>query len=940
MKAFDILKKKKGWGLPLTPKSQAKAPKFILRFNAARAYLDIRDDNGRLFYPDYRNFTGQMRKLLRTIYAIKKELEVRVDWENDSLAKQIPLGENDYILDLMKPDIDLFDASGKKLVFSEKTAHIEINIPPRMNASGKKQKYIRCTVRLLADGMEIASSTDFQILSERFVLSDGVIYEIKPIGENFEALPVFHTSISFEDLYNYIALACSSFTNIQIRYGDYGIREGRPLEATPCIIFEDVDAFHALRLSVSSTIQGFSPAFLNEYDINTIGEINDFERVLIIREVIYDDEDIQSAINFIRRALLKHRKKLSTGKAKDFYQDGTLFIIEPELASSFLYGELEGLLERFTLFGTEKLRSYKIRPATNPRLTLNLSHGIDFLEGDGTVEIEGQEFSLAELLRDYRKKGYVKLNDGTNVILERNYIKRLQRLFNVSEDKVKISFFDLPLVDELIEEKVSSSSLPQARKIFMGFNAIADAKVEFPNINGSLRSYQKYGFKWLRYLHEHGLGGCLADDMGLGKTIQAITLMGSVRKESKKPSLVVMPRTLLFNWEREIKKFCPEISVYTWYGATRDMSKAIEHDVILTSYGLVRSNIEIFKQEKFFYVILDESQHIKNVNFQISRAIMLLDCEHRLALSGTPLENNLWEIFSLFRFLNPGMFPSQQAFARDYVDPIQNHNDETAIRELRKKIYPFILRRLKEDVLPDLPSKVEQILYVEMSQEQKRLYEERRIFFKQAIREQVETHGIEKSQFFILQALSELRQLASVPETRTDGTIFSPKCELLMEHIEDAISNNRKILIFANFLSAIETISSDLSEAGIPFLSMTGATRNRKQLVDRFQNDPDLKIFLMTLKTGGIGLNLTAADTIFIYDPWWNLAAENQAIDRTHRIGQTKNVHCYRLICKNTIEEKILELQKKKQKLFESIVSKDQGAVKHLTMSDIDFILA
>ncbi|MEM9849079.1 MAG: DEAD/DEAH box helicase, partial [Bacteroidota bacterium] len=322
-----------------------------------------------------------------------------------------------------------------------------------------------------------------------------------------------------------------------------------------------------------------------------------------------------------------------------------------------------------------------------------------------------------------------------------------------------------------------------------------------------------------------------------------------------------------------------------------------------------------------------------------TKAIMLLKSDHRLALSGTPVENNLGELYSLFRFLNPTMFGTLNNFGKNYLTPIQKYGDKSAMQHLRKKIYPFILRRLKKDVLKDLPDKIEQTLYVEMSDQQQKLYEQRRQFYQVAINSQIAEKGVQGSQFFIFQALNELRQIASVPENLSDGKIPSPKRELLQEQLLDTVANGHKALVFANYLSAVELISEAVESAGIGYVSMTGATRNRQKLVDRFQNDPDCRVFIMTLKTGGTGLNLTAADTIFIFDPWWNVAAENQAIDRAHRIGQKNTVLAYKLITQGTIEEKILKLQEVKKELFDSIITTDGSATKSLTEEDINFIL-
>jgi len=400
-----------------------------------------------------------------------------------------------------------------------------------------------------------------------------------------------------------------------------------------------------------------------------------------------------------------------------------------------------------------------------------------------------------------------------------------------------------------------------------------------------------------------------------------------------------MPKSLLFNWASEIDKFSPWLSYYIYHGQTRDPACAKEKNLILTTYATVRNDIKTLSEEEFCYIILDESQSIKNINSQVSKAVMLLKSKHRLALSGTPIENNLGELYSLFRFLSPSMFGSAQDFNRYYAAPIQKENDKDALHELKKKIYPFILRRLKKDVLKELPDKIEQTLFVEMGPEQKAFYEQRRRFYHQAIKTQIAANGIKKSQFFIFAALSELRQIASIPESKSAKKIISPKREVLMENILDVVANNHKVLVFANFLDAIDILAEDLQKAGIDYLVMTGATRDRKSLVETFQNDETIKVFLMTLKTGGLGLNLTAADYIFIFDPWWNKAAENQAIDRTHRIGQDKTVFSYKLITKETIEEKILKLQELKSELFESLISSDGALIKTLDEKDVEFVL-
>ena len=344
-------------------------------------------------------------------------------------------------------------------------------------------------------------------------------------------------------------------------------------------------------------------------------------------------------------------------------------------------------------------------------------------------------------------------------------------------------------------------------------------------------------------------------------------------------------------------------------------------------------------EREFYYVILDESQAIKNSGTQTSKAVLLLKAQRRLALSGTPIENHLGELFSLFRFLNPAMFGSEAEFNRNYAIPIHHHDDKDAARELRRKIYPFILRRLKRDVLQDLPEKIEQTLYVDMSVEQRRLYDSRRRFYYETIKRRIAEDGMRASRFFILEALLELRQLASIPEEKSENAIASPKRELLVESVQDAVLNGHKVLVFTNFLAVVDLLSADFEQRGIGHLTMTGATANRETLVRQFQSRDDLKVFLMTLKTGGLGLNLTAADTVIVLDPWWNTAAEAQAVDRTHRIGQDRTVFTYRLIVRDSVEEKIVQLQERKKQLFDAVIGSDGVALKSLSEADVDDIL-
>ena len=567
----------------------------------------------------------------------------------------------------------------------------------------------------------------------------------------------------------------------------------------------------------------------------------------------------------------------------------------------------------------------------------------DELEGSATVELGEDSFTLQQLLQQYNTKKYIQLSDGNRVLLDNGYMRRLERIFKkgkkADKDKVNVSFFDLAELEVLINGPIEGEAFKHHREFYEGFNALARQSLKIPSIKATLRPYQTEGVKWMKYLYDNNMGGCLADDMGLGKTLQTIGMLNLVYPAEKKTTLLVMPRSLLFNWQSEIARFSPNLSMYTYYGNTRDMNEAMKHQVVLTTYAIVRNDIETFRKQTFHYVILDESQNIKNVSTQSTQAVFMLNAEHRLALSGTPIENNLGELYSLFRFLNPAMFGSLDDFNARYANPIQKEGDKDAMQSLRRKIFPFMLRRLKRDVLKELPDRTDKMLYVEMDKAQADFYEQRRSYYKEQVSQSIKSAGLQKSQFVMFQALSELRRVASIPESLTDGRIHSPKLEALTETLLDAVANGHKTVVFFNFIAGIELLSETLDENGIDYVCMTGSTHDRKSVVERFQNDPQCRVMLMTLKTGGVGLNLTAADTVFIFEPWWNKAAEEQAINRLHRFGQKAKVLCFSLITQGTIEEKIQQLQQQKADLFEGLIGSDTASTKHLSEEDINFIL-
>jgi SNF2 family DNA or RNA helicase len=894
---------------------------FRLHFDEIGAYLEVTDAAGKPQTVSYDYYQGPDRAILKAIERIRERHTFQIDWER--AESQIYLHEHEYLLPLLAQSPHGLTESGQPLQWANGTSRVQIVL---------EEKKERLQSRLELSGPGSGMST-FRCLSEAAVYAEGTIYPIIPLNGNFQELPLFATPLLRSDLEKFFSLLFSRFATIEIKYGDYRLENAPPKTTKATILFEQVDQDNALHLRVINTLAGFDLHFFDDYEINRIAFINELERKIQISEI--ETADILECQQELETIFKKLRKQNKDGA---YYEEDNFWILGEELARPFIQSELPRLLGKYALFGAEKLKSYKIRTVI-PRLDLKLSHGIDFLEGEASLDIDGETFSLFELLQQYRKNAYIALSDGTQAIINPQYLDKLERLFQKKQNKVRLSFFDLPLIEELIDERVANQTFKRSREIFLGFNTIEQHPALLPELNAELRPYQQQGFQWLSYLHQHRLGGCLADDMGLGKTLQAIALLATIYPAEKRPSLIIMPRSLLYNWANEVSKFKPELSYAIYHGLGRNLAEARQKQLIFTTYATIRNDIEKLKDEEFYAIILDESQNIKNINSQSSQAVLLLQSQFRLALSGTPIENNLGELYALFRFLNPAMFGSIDRFNTGYAGPIQKMGDKEALQELRRKIYPFILRRLKKDVLKELPDKIEQILYVEMSPDQKTLYEQRRRFYQQAIKAQIQASGLSKSQFFILQAFLELRQIASIPESKSDNEILSPKREMLIEQIIDVVANNHKVLVFANFLQAIDSMAEELEKAGIEFLVMTGATRDRQALVEQFQTSDRAKVFLLTLKTGGLGLNLTAADHIFIFDPWWNKSAENQAMDRAHRIGQDKTVFSYKLITRGTIEEKILELQTKKKELFESLIVSDGASLKSLDERDVDFVL-
>lgn len=619
---------------------------------------------------------------------------------------------------------------------------------------------------------------------------------------------------------------------------------------------------------------------------------------------------------------------------------------EQVLEKGWLFNFYENLKEHnINVFGQKDLKKFKYN-INKAKFEIKASSGIDWFDMQLGLTFGDQTVSLKDIKNAVvKKQNYVQLGDGSLGILPDEWITQYANLFKLGKVKgenIQLSKFHFSLIDELTAEVDNEEirlEIEEKKFKLANFKNIKDVALPH-NITGELRDYQLEGYNWLNFLDEFGWGGCLADDMGLGKTVQILTFLQNQANIHNNPTnLVIVPTSLIFNWQAEVEKFCPNLKVLVNHGQqrvkdTKDFSK---HDIVLTTYGTLRSDILLFKDYHFHYIILDESQAIKNGSSQVAKAVKLLKAKNKLVMTGTPVENNTFDLYSQFEFLNPGLLGSEEFFRTEFANAIDKNQDKEASAMLRKMIYPFMLKRTKEEVAKDLPDKTETTLFCEMGTKQRKVYETFRDKYRNQLVSKFSTEGKEKSGMLILEALMKLRQICDSPALLSEEGEFpqdSIKLDEITREIEENASNH-KILVFSQFLKMLDLIRTHLDKQGISYEYLDGSTTDRASRVNRFQSDKKCRVFLISLKAGGVGLNLTEADYVYLVDPWWNPAVEAQAIDRTHRIGQTNKVFAYKMICKDTIEEKILLLQAKKKEIASDLVGAETGFIKKLSQDDI-----
>jgi superfamily II DNA or RNA helicase len=583
---------------------------------------------------------------------------------------------------------------------------------------------------------------------------------------------------------------------------------------------------------------------------------------------------------------------------------------------------------------------------------VHVKSGIDWLELHGSVDFgEGRSASIADLLAALKRgDATVVLDDGTRGMVPEEWLQRYMRIASFGEadgDHIRYRPTQTALLDALLENQPAvtvDETFARARAELRRFSGIRPLDPP-PSFNGILRDYQREALGWFEFLRRFGFGGCLADDMGLGKTVMVLALLESRRvfpEGGPRPSLAVVPRSLVFNWKDEAARFAPALRVLDYTGTSRDAASIDDHNLVLTTYGTLRRDAPQLTEQQFDYVILDEAQAIKNATTASAKAVRLLKGEHRLALSGTPIENHVGELWSLFDFLNPGLLGTARAFKAATAGQAQGGAEREDLALVTQAVKPLILRRTKAQVEPELPARTEQTIHCELEGPQRRFYDDLRAHYRATLLARVARSGLGKSKMQVLEALLRLRQAACHPGLVDPQRAGEPsaKFDVLLPQLTEVVEEGHKALVFSQFTSFLTLLRDRLHDENIVYEYLDGQTRDRAARVERFNKDDACRVFLISLKAGGLGLNLTSAEYVFLLDPWWNPAVEAQAIDRAHRIGQTRHVFAYRLIARDTVEEKVAELQQTKRELADAILTADPALIRNLSAEDLEWILS
>ncbi|MFP4017327.1 MAG: SNF2-related protein, partial [Halanaerobiales bacterium] len=630
--------------------------------------------------------------------------------------------------------------------------------------------------------------------------------------------------------------------------------------------------------------------------------------------------------------------------------------IQEFITNGLLYLQEEWNVSRSESFNQIEVKSVELEPVIELMESDEEGGKIDWFEFRVYYNLGGHSLSREKLLKmiRYNKSGeaYIQIDDSYFFLQEGKQEENLKEIIDLADgdsnndnENYRSNYYNILYYKRLVEDSGISF---QGNKVYNQLDQDISGeslvkKEDIPQqVEGLLRNYQKDGFYWLRFLHKYRFGGVLADDMGLGKTLQALTLLKSI--ELSGPALIVCPRTLIYNWSEEVEKFFPGTKYLVYYGTPEEreemIDKLIDYEIIITSYSILSRDYKALNEieASFSYCILDEAQHIKNFKTKRARGVKAIKALYKLALTGTPIENSVEELWSIFDFLMPGYLGSYSYFRKNYLNPISNENDSERLSELKKRVEPFLLRRKKGEVLKELPDKIINYQHVEMTKLQQDTYKLVPEEVKSKVFETVSEKGFNQSRIHILAALTKLRQICNHPALvleKADQQAPSGKIDALMEMVEEAIDGGHKLVVFSQFVKMLKLIRERFDIQGISYEYLDGSTHNRMERVNRFNSEEDVKVFLISLKAGGVGLNLTSADIVFHVDPWWNPMVERQATDRVHRIGQENKVIVYKLITRGTVEEKMLKLQKRKEEVFNSVIESSSTQSETITWEDI-----
>lgn len=778
------------------------------------------------------------------------------------------------------------------------------------------------------------------------VLWAGLLYEIEGLfylPANADDLPIINRfpggnlkfpRASLRHVFTHVVVPLRERFPVEMEDIGVGVIDGEP---HPRVMFEEMDEKYLVlrpQFMYDNVLVSYNSdsEYITEHDGQTL---------IVIRNRSIEDR--------FYNQLRKLHEKFSSQRNKLYY----LLSFNEVMTDNWFVNIAQQLQhEGIPVYGLQQLKRFRYN-TSRPRFDVLSTSGTDWFDLKISISWGDQLVSLKDIRKAIiNRQDSVMLGDGTLGVIPQEWLKQYAPLMKFGTEKDgslrlnKLHFMLLEDIDALADSDEARKELAARKDRLLQADKFAPHEPS-PKVLAELRPYQVSGFKWLQSLDAFGWGGCLADDMGLGKTLQVITFLQYLKeKEPGGTHLVICPTSLIYNWSAEINKFCPTMRAYIYYGGERAFGD--EHfedfDVVITSYGIVRNDLEHLMRFQWLYLVLDESHVIKNPDALTTRAVMKLRSRNKIILSGTPVQNNTYDLYAQMTFLNPGFLGTREFFKTEYVTAIERQSDPEKMAQLKRMIHPFLLRRTKEQVTDELPVKTEVILWCSLEPEQRKVYDAYRNHYRDLLLKKIEEEGLNKAGIYVLEGLLRLRQICDHPALLKDKEITteaSVKVNSLVREISEHTSNH-KLLVFSQFTEMLSIVASELDRQGISYCYLDGSTpaEKRSEQVALYQRDESIRIFLLSLKAGGVGLNLTAADYIYLIDPWWNPAVEQQAIDRAHRIGQEKKVFAYKMICKDTVEEKILELQQKKRALASELVSEEKGFVKNLTREDVEFLFS